>query len=89
VYHFSSSSVNDQVRDTGCGMPEDKLNEIFKPLYTSKAEGTGLGLSVSQDIIDDHNGTIDVSSKPGNGTTFTITLPVANLSEDLPENEQA
>ncbi len=80
-----------EVGDTGCGIPKDKLNDIFKPLYTSKEEGkgTGLGLSVSQDIIDDHNGTIDVSSKPGDGATFTITLPVANLSEDLPENEQA
>ena len=91
---ITSNQVGDdwvrvQVSDTGCGIPKDKLNEIFKPLYTSKEEGTGLGLSVSQDIIDDHNGTIDVSSKPGDGATFTITLPVANLSEDLPENEQA
>jgi len=93
---ITSNQVEDdwvrvQVSDTGCGIPKDKLNDIFKPLYTSKEEGkgTGLGLSVSQDIIDDHNGTIDVSSKPGDGATFTITLPVANLPEDKPENEQA
>jgi len=64
--------------DTGCGIPEDKLNEIFKPLYTTKEEGkgTGLGLSISQEIIDRHKGTLDVESAVGRGTTFIIRLPI-------------
>jgi len=64
--------------DTGCGIPEDKLEEIFKALYTSKEEGkgTGLGLSISQDIIEKHKGTIEVESTLGKGTTFTIKLPI-------------
>jgi len=63
--------------DKGCGIPKDKLEEIFKALYTSKEEGkgTGLGLSISQDIIEKHKGTIEVESTLGKGTTFTIKLP--------------
>ncbi len=64
--------------DTGSGIPEDKLNEIFKPLFTTKEEGkgTGLGLSISQEIIDRHQGTLDVESTVGRGTTFIIRLPI-------------
>jgi len=64
--------------DTGCGIPDDRMEEIFKPLYTSKEEGkgTGLGLSISQDIIERHKGTIKVESTLGKGTTFIIQLPV-------------
>ena len=64
--------------DTGCGIPEDKLNEIFKPLFTTKEEGkgTGLGLSISQEIIDRHQGTLDVESIVGQGTAFIIRLPI-------------
>ncbi len=64
--------------DSGCGIPPDKLEEIFKPLYTTKEEGkgTGLGLSISQDIIEHHKGVIDVESVVGQGTTFIIKLPV-------------
>lgn len=64
--------------DTGCGIPEDKLEEIFKPLYTTKEEGkgTGLGLSITQDIVERHKGKIEVESRVGKGTTFTIRLPV-------------
>lgn len=63
--------------DSGCGIPEDKLEEIFKPLYTSKEEGkgTGLGLSISHDIVEKHKGRIEVESKIGKGTTFIIKIP--------------
>lgn len=66
--------------DTGCGIPADKLEEIFKPLYTTKEEGkgTGLGLSVTQEIVDLHQGTIDVESTVGKGTTFIIRLPAGD-----------
>ena len=66
------------VSDTGCGIPEDKLNMIFEPFYTTKkiGEGTGLGLSIAYDIVKKHNGGILVTSEIGKGTTFTVTIPV-------------
>ncbi|MCX5751915.1 MAG: ATP-binding protein [Candidatus Saganbacteria bacterium] len=69
-----------KIRDTGCGIPEDKLDNMGDPFFTTKDEGTGLGLSIAYKIIDEHNGKIDVESKIGKGTIFTITLPVENPS---------
>lgn len=70
-------SVIIRVQDTGVGIPEDKIDRIFDPFYSTKgAKGTGLGLSVSYGIIEGHGGTIEVSSKVGEGTVFTITIPV-------------
>lgn len=66
------------IKDTGCGIPPEHLNRIFDPFYTTKAvgEGTGLGLSISFGIVERHGGTIKVESRLGEGTTFTITLPI-------------
>jgi len=63
------------ISDTGPGIPLEALPKIFDPFYTTKAEGTGLGLSVSYGIVRDHQGTIDVQSEPGKGTTFILTFP--------------
>lgn len=65
------------ISDTGCGIPAQVIDKIFDPFFTTKplGEGTGLGLSVSYGIIQDHNGKIEVESHPGKGSTFTITLP--------------
>lgn len=63
------------IRDTGMGMDEDKLTQIFKPFFTDKSKGTGLGLAITKNIIDAHSGEILVESRPGQGTTFTIHLP--------------
>jgi len=67
-----------QISDNGTGIPEDVLPHIFESFYTTKerGKGTGLGLSICQNIIKQHNGTIAVFSKLGEGTTFTISLPI-------------
>jgi two-component system NtrC family sensor kinase len=65
------------VEDTGQGIPEENIGRIFDPFFSTKgARGTGLGLSVSYGIIEGHGGTIEVQSKVGEGTVFTITIPV-------------
>ncbi len=73
-------------RDTGSGIPADKLGSIFDPFFTTKpvGSGTGLGLSISYGIIQDHGGTIEVESEVGVGTEFAIRLPFA-----APEEQQA
>ncbi|MEM9846619.1 MAG: ATP-binding protein [Bacteroidota bacterium] len=67
-----------RIRDNGSGIPRDTLQKIFEPFYTTKevGAGTGLGLSISYNIIQQHNGTIHVASEVGQGTTFSIALPV-------------
>jgi two-component system NtrC family sensor kinase len=66
-----------KISDTGSGISNENLPRIFEPFYTTKGKkGTGLGLSVTWGIIDNHNGTINVESKVGSGTTFTIHIPV-------------
>jgi signal transduction histidine kinase len=62
--------------DTGCGIPEDYLEDIFNPFFTTKSSGSGLGLSISNQIIQDHRGYIDVESQLGKGSSFFINLPV-------------
>lgn len=64
------------IRDEGIGIPEDKLKKLGEPFYTTKDRGTGLGLMVSYKIVEEHNGTIEVSSELGKGTTFRIRLPI-------------
>lgn len=64
------------VSDNGCGISEDDLEEIFNPFFTKKPKGTGLGLTVVNNIIKAHGGIITVESSVGKGTTFDITLPV-------------
>ena len=61
--------------DTGKGITKENMNEIFQPLFTTKARGIGMGLAICKKIVEQHDGTIDVESKVGTGTTFTIKLP--------------
>lgn len=70
--------VEIEVRDDGSGIPDDILPNIFEPFLTTKntAKSVGLGLAVSQNIIERHSGKIEVQSKLGKGTTFTVTLPL-------------
>ncbi len=68
-------SVRIVVEDTGHGIPARELSKIFFPFFTTKSQGTGLGLALVQKIIIAHNGRIEVQSTPGKGTRFTVTLP--------------
>ncbi len=73
-----------QFEDTGSGIPEDMLDKIFDPFVSTKPDGTGLGLFVTYSIIESHQGDIDVRSRVGAGTTFTVTLPVLTASDQVP-----
>ncbi len=64
------------IRDNGIGISPDELQKIFNPFFTRKAEGTGLGLPITQRILHQHNGVIDVESQVGEGTSFYVKLPV-------------
>jgi two-component system NtrC family sensor kinase len=63
-------------RDAGVGMSPEQIANLFEPFYTTKSDGTGLGLAISYGIVERHRGTIEVSSQPGQGTTFVVKLPV-------------
>jgi two-component system sensor histidine kinase HydH len=65
-----------EVQDTGCGIPQENLDKVLDPYYTTKPEGTGLGLALVYKIIDEHNGTITFFSKEGEGTTVSVSLPI-------------
>jgi signal transduction histidine kinase len=77
----SADFIQVEVSDTGVGISEEDLDKIFIPFFTTKAkeEGSGLGLAMTHQIIEEHEGTIDVQSEVNQGTTFTINLPVNPL----------
>ncbi len=72
----NQNTLTIQCKDTGYGIPEDKMKTIFTPFVTYKSNGTGLGLPLSKRIVEAHGGTLTVSSEPGKETVFTIQLPV-------------
>jgi two-component system, sporulation sensor kinase E len=72
----TSDEVWVSVADTGGGIPQEEINRIFEPFYTTKKKGTGLGLMIVQRIIRAHNGRIELASNVGRGTTFRIWLPL-------------
>jgi len=67
------------VRDTGKGIPKEDLDRIFTPFYTTKHQGSGLGLSISHQIVQEHHGSIEVKSEEGKGTTFYVNLSINPL----------
>ena len=76
--HIDDDFLEVMISDTGCGIPEDKLKDIFEPFYTTKEEGkgVGLGLSVVYGIVSKHKGTVTVESLPGEGSCFKIRFPL-------------
>jgi signal transduction histidine kinase len=75
--------VTIRVDDTGCGMSEETRRRVFEPFFTTKgARGNGLGLAVVWGIVQRHRGTVEVASRVGQGTTITLTLPVATSTVD-------
>ncbi len=76
------------VSDTGGGIPEEQINRIFEPFYTTKKKGTGLGLMIVQRIVREHNGRIELESRVNQGTTFRIWLPRQERLTRLLDNPQ-
>ncbi len=70
------------VSDTGRGIPAEHLPNIFRPFYTTKGNGTGLGLSLARRIVEEHHGRIEVESSSGKGTTFSVMLPVRQATAE-------
>ncbi len=80
--HQSDGSAFVEVHDSGCGISADHIKRIYDPFFTTKevGKGTGLGLSVSYGIIQEHSGTIRVESRPNEGTTFRVQLPIKRVN---------
>ena len=78
----NNGKIEIKVKDNGNGIPQKVLDKIFQPFFTTKptGQGTGLGLSLSYDIVKAHGGEIKVETKEGKGTEFTIQLPAGNTS---------
>jgi signal transduction histidine kinase len=70
------------VQDTGVGIPPENMVKLFEPLYTTKTKGIGLGLAVSQKLAEANDGRIEAASQPGQGSTFTVYLPVYRSMPD-------
>ncbi len=86
-FNEKNQTILISISDTGKGIPKDELGNIFNPFYTTRAGGTGLGLAIVQQIVVEHSGTIDVNSKIGEGTTFTIILPLSQEHRPVESSE--
>ena len=69
------------VQDNGTGIAEEKLKEIFKPFFTTKAHGTGLGLVIVKKMLTNMHGSIEIKSRPDSGTTVYMTIPEGTNEE--------
>jgi signal transduction histidine kinase len=75
-----------RVRDTGCGIAPELQARVFEPFFTTKGVGTGLGLSISLGIVEKHHGKIELESRPGQGTEFTVRLPLTGVPDEANVN---
>jgi signal transduction histidine kinase len=83
-----TGKVGTSFQDTGPGISPENLSRLFEPLFTTKAKGLGLGLSISLDIVRAHGGQITVDSQVGIGTTFTVWLPLTGSSDPRETGEE-
>lgn len=76
--HAAGGHIGIEIEDKGCGIPADRIERVFEPFYTTRdvGQGTGLGLTVARDIVQNHGGSIAIASQPGVGTCVTVKLPV-------------
>jgi PAS domain S-box-containing protein len=89
TYHdIDQGTVTACFCDTGVGIPEQKFEDIFQPFMTTKTKGTGLGLSIVKRIVENHHGSIDLTSRIGEGACFSITLPVRTEYQNVAEQTQ-
>ncbi|MDQ2714488.1 MAG: ATP-binding protein [Chloroflexota bacterium] len=88
VYQQQHDWLEIAVSDTGVGIPPDQLELIFQPFFTTKAHGIGLGLPITQRLIEDHQGHIVVQSRLGYGATFSVRLPLSATQEEGHEGEE-
>jgi len=89
-YDSENRNVTVRIMDNGGGIPKEQLDHIFTPFWSAKGQkGTGLGLAVAQKVFYEHAGKIEVESNPGEGTTFTVTLPALHAEEPDTETETA
>jgi signal transduction histidine kinase len=79
----AGAQVEVRFRDTGAGIPASELKNLFIPFFTTKEKGTGLGLPISQRIVENHGGAIEVRSRPGVGSTFTVVLPAVDKEREV------
>jgi signal transduction histidine kinase len=75
IVEEKQSDISIEIIDTGLGIPEEKLNNLFRPFQSTKAKGMGLGLTFCKKTVEAHGGNISVKSERGKGTTFTIVIP--------------
>ena len=75
----TEQSLQLEIADTGLGISEEEAKKIFEPFYTTKEQGLGLGMPYAKKIIEQHDGTISLNSRPGEGTTISIALPAAQM----------
>ncbi|MBI4691820.1 MAG: HAMP domain-containing histidine kinase [Nitrospirae bacterium] len=80
--NIGTKSIDLAIKDTGIGIEPEDINKIFNPFFTTKTDGkgSGLGLFVAREIIKEHDGIIEVNSKPGEGTVFTVKLPLKEIN---------
>jgi two-component system NtrC family sensor kinase len=87
-YLPEKAALEVKVQDTGKGIPQDALDNIFDPFFTTKDTGTGLGLAITHGFVHQNGGTIEVESREGVGTTFTIRLPLAGQENAVDQSKE-
>ena len=75
--HASDEAIEVTIEDAGCGMSEETLARIFRPFFTTKASGMGVGLAICRSIVELHGGSLEARSVEGTGSTFRVRIPFA------------